>query len=108
MENSKLDMIISGTNDAVLMIESSANELTEDRLIEAIERGHSSLIEGIKLQEELASQVSKPKAEVPSVTINSELESKIIGFLALIIRSSASFIALLSAAGLLISEGLIG
>ena len=46
MENSSLDMIVAGTEDAVLMIESGANEISEERIIDAIGVGHDALKEG--------------------------------------------------------------
>ncbi len=81
MEGSSLDMIVAGTKDAVLMIESGAKELPEERLIEAIQVGHDSILEGIKLQEELVQQASKQKQEAPIKEVNRDLESKILNFL---------------------------
>ena len=63
MSQSTLDMIVAGTNDAVLMIESGANEISEERIIDAIGVGHDALKEGIRLQEALAQKVNKSKLE---------------------------------------------
>ena len=41
LEDSELDLIVSGTRDAVLMIEGFAREMPEDRMLEAIWRGPS-------------------------------------------------------------------
>ncbi len=43
MKNSSLDLVLSGTNDAVLMIEGYANFLTEKQIIDAVEFGHKSI-----------------------------------------------------------------
>ena len=81
MEESQLDMVVSGTNDAILMIESGAKELTEDRIIEAIEFGHNASKEGVRLQKELAAKVSKPKIEVTVEPVNIELKDSITAFM---------------------------
>jgi polyribonucleotide nucleotidyltransferase len=43
MESSKLDLILAGTEDAILMIEGHCNFLTEEQVLEAIETGHASI-----------------------------------------------------------------
>jgi polyribonucleotide nucleotidyltransferase len=43
MENSKLDLMISGTSDAIMMIESEAAELSEARMLEALMFGHKNM-----------------------------------------------------------------
>ena len=45
MENSKLDLLLAGTNDAILMIEGYCDFLTEEQVIEAIEEGHNAIKE---------------------------------------------------------------
>lgn len=81
MEKSTLDMIVAGTNDAVLMIESGANEISEERIIDAIGVGHDALKEGIRLQEELAAKVNKPKLQFVPPQKNTEMVDKITAFL---------------------------
>lgn len=52
MEKSKLDLMLAGTEDAILMIEGFADFLTEDQVLEAIEEGHKAIKEiCIKLRE---------------------------------------------------------
>ena len=59
LENSKLDLVVAGTKDAVLMVESEASGLTEKEMLDAVKFGHegfTSVIEGI---EKLAKKCSK-------------------------------------------------
>lgn len=42
-QNSKLDLILAGTDEAILMIEGYCDFLTEDQLLEAIEEGHAAI-----------------------------------------------------------------
>jgi polyribonucleotide nucleotidyltransferase len=63
LEVSELDLIISGTREAVLMIEGFARELPEDRMLEAIAEGHRYVRELCDMQQELCAKAGKPKME---------------------------------------------
>ena len=63
MENSKLDLMLAGTEDAILMIEGYADFLTEEQIFEAINEGHSAIrtiCEGLLQWQKL---VGKPKKQ---------------------------------------------
>jgi polyribonucleotide nucleotidyltransferase len=81
MAQSSLDMIVAGTSDAVLMIESGSHELSEERIIDAINTGHDALKEGIRLQEELARKVKKAKATIAAPEKNTALFRDIESFI---------------------------
>jgi DNA polymerase III epsilon subunit family exonuclease len=61
LEESALDLVISGTRDAIMMVEAGAKILPEDVMAEAIMFGHRSLAAVVDLQEQLREQVGKPK-----------------------------------------------
>ena len=63
LEESDLDMIISGSEDVVLMIEGFAREMPEDEMLEAIRFGHDNIKQICQLQRELADQVDVQKNE---------------------------------------------
>ena len=63
LETSELDLIISGTREAVLMIEGFAREMPEDRMAEALLEGHRLVRQICDLQQELIDKVGKPKNE---------------------------------------------
>ena len=67
LEESDLDLIVSGSKDAVLMIEGFARELPEDQMYEAIEEAHRIIRELCDLQLELIAKVGvkKPPHEAP-------------------------------------------
>jgi polyribonucleotide nucleotidyltransferase len=67
LEVSTLDLIVSGTKDAVLMIEGFGRELPEDEMTEAILTAHKYVKELCDLQQELIDKAGKPKKafEVP-------------------------------------------
>ncbi len=60
LENSKLDLVVAGTKDAVLMVESEANGLTEEEMLKAVKFGHENFVPIINIIEELASECKKP------------------------------------------------
>jgi len=68
LEESDLDLIVSGSKDAVLMIEGFARELPEDRMLAAIEECHRIIRQICELQNELFAKVGveKKQYEVPA------------------------------------------
>ena len=63
LENSDLDLIVSGSKDSILMIEGFAREMPEDRMAEAITAAHSYIRQICEMQEELAAKVGTVKKE---------------------------------------------
>jgi polyribonucleotide nucleotidyltransferase len=61
LEESELDLIVSGTREAIMMVEAGAKILPEDVMAEAILFGHRSLQPLIDIQEQLREAVGKPK-----------------------------------------------
>ena len=59
MENSKLDLVVAGTKDAVLMVESEASGLIEKEMLDAVKFGHEGFVSVIKGIEKLAKKCSK-------------------------------------------------
>ncbi len=60
LENSKLDLVVAGTKDAVLMVESEASGLTEQQMLDAVKFGHEGFAPVIKMIEDLAKECKKP------------------------------------------------
>ena len=63
LEESDLDLIVSGSEDSVLMIEGFAREMPEDRMLEAIDECQRIIRELCLMQKELAEKGGKPKKE---------------------------------------------
>ena len=61
LDSSDLDLLLTGTNDAINMIEVGAREIPEQTIIEAIDLGHSLIRELTAMQKELVSKAGKPK-----------------------------------------------
>ena len=73
---SELDLVVAGTRDAVLMVESQANELSEDVMLGAVMYGHKEFQKVIDMIISLAEKCAKEPRDVPVVD-NSELKSQI-------------------------------
>ena len=64
LKTSQLDLVVAGTKEGVLMVESEAYELSEDVMLDAVMFGHESFQPVIKLINELAKEVGKASWEV--------------------------------------------
>ncbi len=76
LEESKLDLVVAGTKDAVLMVESEANGLTEEEMLNAVKFGHEGFIPIIQMIEDLAKECRKPEWVVEKKDL-SEIKKKL-------------------------------
>jgi len=76
LENSKLDLVVAGTKDAVLMVESEANGLTEEEMLNAVKFGHEGFVPIIETIEQLAKECKKPDWAVEKKDL-SEVKKKL-------------------------------
>ena len=66
MKDSRLDLVVAGTSDAVLMVESEARELSEDAMLQAVMTGHAGFQPVIEAIIRLAEKAAKEPRELPS------------------------------------------
>ncbi len=78
LENSKLDLVVAGTKDAVLMVESEASGLTEQQMLDAVKFGHEGFVPVIKMIEDLAKECKKPDWVVEKKDLSS-VKKKLVG-----------------------------
>jgi polyribonucleotide nucleotidyltransferase len=80
MLESPLDLVVSGSEEAILMVEAGANEISEAAILDALDIAHGEIKKLCAAQRELAEKAGKPKTEVevPQVdeSIFSELQSE--------------------------------
>ncbi len=76
LEKSKLDLVVAGTKDAVLMVESEANGLTEEEMLNAVKFGHEGFVPIIEMIEDLAKECRKPEWTVEKKDL-SEIKKKL-------------------------------
>ncbi|MGH1540578.1 MAG: polyribonucleotide nucleotidyltransferase, partial [Arenicella sp.] len=79
LEQSELDLVVAGTRDAVLMVESEANILPEDVMLGAVVYGQEQSVKAIDAITEFAEQVGKPMQEWTPPAETPELDSQMAG-----------------------------
>jgi polyribonucleotide nucleotidyltransferase len=84
--NSRLDLIVAGTKDAIVMVEAGAKEVGEEEMVEALERAHAAIKEIVAGIDALAKEAGKTKTQVAVKDISKEfyreVEEKAYGPLA--------------------------
>ena len=76
-DNGDLDLVVAGNSDALVMVEAGANEVSEEKMIDALEFGHNVIRDVVGLIGELEEKVGKPKISFDPPVVNEELKSKI-------------------------------
>jgi polyribonucleotide nucleotidyltransferase len=74
---SDLDLVVAGTEEAILMVEAGANEIPEAEILDALDIAHAEIKKLCALQRELAQKVGKEKKEFTPITVDEALLEKI-------------------------------
>ncbi len=77
LETSKLDLVVAGTDEAVLMVESEADLLSEEVMLGAVNYGHEQMQVAIEAIKEFAAECGKPRWDWEEEQVNTELLSSI-------------------------------
>jgi len=78
LETSQLDMVVGGTEHAVIMVESEAHELSESVMLGAVMFAHREMQTVIKAIKEMATEAGKPTWQWTPVTVNSALKEQVL------------------------------
>ncbi|MDR7481235.1 MAG: polyribonucleotide nucleotidyltransferase [Armatimonadota bacterium] len=76
-DQSTLDLVVAGTDEAILMVEAGADEVPEDRLLDAFDLAHGEIRKIIAAQRDLAARAGKPRREVVLVAPPAEVEAAV-------------------------------
>ncbi len=77
LAESDLDMVVAGTADAVLMVESQAQELNEDQMLGAVLFAHQEMQTVVKAINELVEEAGKPRWEWQADTVDADLKAAV-------------------------------
>ena len=77
LETSELNMVVAGTKDAVLMVESEAAELSEDEMLGAVLFAHTEFQGAIDAIAELTAEAGKPRWEWTAPAVNEALTAQV-------------------------------
>ncbi len=74
---SDIDLKVSGTKDAIMMVEAGANEVPEEVILDGIMFAHEEIKKIVTFIEQITAEVGKPKRELPAHEIPQELENAV-------------------------------
>lgn len=82
-QKSRLDLIVAGSSDAIVMVEAGATELSEEEMLTALETGHGAIRQIVNTIDEMATVVGKKKLLIEAPVIDGALvtrvESQVLG-----------------------------
>lgn len=83
LDKGGLDLVVAGTKDGIMMVEAGADEVPEDKIVEALEFAQKAMQPAIKIQEELVAKVGITKQEyeldLPEESIQTEVDQWLEG-----------------------------
>ncbi len=79
-ENSRLDLVVSGHENGLCMVESSAKELTEEEMIDALAEAERVVQEIIDLANELVDRCAKPAMEFTAPGVDEDLKARVFDY----------------------------
>src|SRR5438094_4711056 len=77
LEETDLDLIVAGTEEAILMVEAGANEVPEAEILDALDIAQEEIKKLCALQRELAEKAGKPKLEVQAPEVDPDLYEQV-------------------------------
>jgi polyribonucleotide nucleotidyltransferase len=77
VDNTDLDLIVAGTDEAILMVEAGANEIPEAEILDALDIAHEEIKKLCQVQRELAEKAGKPKTPVEIPEVSADLYEQI-------------------------------
>ncbi len=83
LNTGKLDLVVAGTSEGIMMVEAGANEVTEEVVADALQFGHDAIQPAIALQKELAEKVGVTAQEyelsLPDTDIQQRVDTWVAG-----------------------------
>jgi polyribonucleotide nucleotidyltransferase len=79
LKKSRLNLIIAGSEDAIVMVEAGSQEVSEKTMVEALSLGHAEIKKLVALQKDLAAQLKIQKREFVASTPDQKLAAEIAG-----------------------------
>ena len=80
-QGSDLDLRVSGTRDAILMVECGASEIDEATVVAALEAAQAAILPIVELQDEMRSELGKEKSQYPSFKLDESIKEQVAGWL---------------------------
>jgi polyribonucleotide nucleotidyltransferase len=82
LDTGKLDLVVAGTKDAIMMVEAGANEVTEEEVAEALQFGFDAMQPAIEAQLELIKKVGVTAKEFELIKPNEDIQKAVDSYVA--------------------------
>jgi polyribonucleotide nucleotidyltransferase len=69
---SRLDLLVAGSRDAIVMVEAGAKEVTEEEMVRALEAGHAAIRQLVDVIDDMARQIGRPKLQTVTKHVGKE------------------------------------
>ncbi|MDR3264331.1 MAG: polyribonucleotide nucleotidyltransferase [Clostridiales bacterium] len=79
-EKSRLSLSLSGTKEAIMMVEAGANEVSEEEMLGAILFGHEEIKKIVEFIESIQKSIGKPKKDIKFYEVPAEIEKQVAEF----------------------------
>ncbi|WP_312353511.1 polyribonucleotide nucleotidyltransferase [Aminipila sp.] len=79
-EKSQMHLVVSGTKEAIMMVEAGANEIPEETMLDAIMFAHEEIKKIVEFIEEIIEEVGKPKQEVELYKVPEAIDQEVRAF----------------------------
>ncbi len=76
-EESSMHLVVSGTKEAIMMVEAGAQEVPEDTILDAIMFAHEEIKKIVEFIEEIVKEVGKPKMEIELYKVPEDIEAAV-------------------------------
>jgi polyribonucleotide nucleotidyltransferase len=77
MNANDLDLVVAGTEEAIMMVEAGANEVSEDQIAEALAWAHEAILPAVRLQKELIEKVGVTAQEYELLLPNEDIQKSV-------------------------------
>ena len=77
LEESDLELVVSGTSDAIVMVEAGAQELPEEKMLDALRFGHRNIQPVIELQQQMRDEIGKAKMTLEVTKVAAEIRDAV-------------------------------
>ena len=78
-KQSRLDLVVAGSNDGIVMVEAGAKEVSEEEAVQALEAGHAAIKQLCDAIDALAKDAGRKKLAKPEVSVDTAFQSMIHG-----------------------------
>lgn len=77
LDDSKLDLVVAGSEEAILMVEAGADQVPEAKIVEALELAHEVIKETVQMQKDFAEGIAKEKIDFVVKEVDSEIDKRV-------------------------------